>query len=255
MGSDIIYTFYSVLGITFIFLMTTLGSSLVFFTRNGVSDKLHKITFGFASGVMIAASVWSLIIPSIERAEELNVISWIPASVGFVLGFIFIFIVNKIYERLGKKDNNGMLFFAISLHNIPEGLAVGLAFGVALQSVEYSLLVTAMGLAVGIGIQNFPEGAAISLPLKEKGKDKFKAFLYGMFSGVFEIIFGIIGLLLAHSLNSIMPWFLSFAAGAMIYVVVDELIPEFKKTEDGSLGIFGFMIGFTIMMILDVALG
>lgn len=250
------FILYSALGIFFIFFMNTLGAALVFFTRKNISPSTNSVTLGFAAGVMIAASVWSLIIPSIDQAKELNIVSWLPASFGFVLGFVFLLIINKIYNKLEK--NNGtkrMLFIALTIHNIPEGLAVGLAFGVALRALDVPLLITACGLAVGIGIQNFPEGAAISLPLKESGMSKKNAFLYSMASGSVEIIAGAIGVLLATGLNYVMPWFLSFAAGAMIYVTIEELIPSSQEYKKNHLGTIGFMIGFIVMMILDVALG
>jgi len=250
------FILYSILGIVFIFLMNTLGAALVFFTRKNISKATNSLTLGFAAGVMIAASVWSLIIPSIDKASNLNIISWLPAAIGFIVGFLFLLFINKIYQKVNKgKETKRMLFLALTIHNIPEGLAVGLAFGVALRANDVSLLITAWGLALGIGIQNFPEGAAISLPLKESGMSKKNAFLYSMASGSVEIVAGGLGLLLASNLDYVMPYFLSFAAGAMIYVVIEELIPASQEYKKYRLGTIGFMIGFLIMMILDVALG
>ncbi|MGN1133303.1 MAG: ZIP family metal transporter [Oscillospiraceae bacterium] len=252
-------------GVTF--LLTTLGATVVFFFRKqGGADKLQKICLGFAAGVMIAASVWSLLIPAIERAEELGKIGWIPAAGGFALGVLFLLVLDKILPCFQVKINRGksiseklkrtiLLVFAVTLHNIPEGMAVGLAFGLAAQDNNNVLLASAIALALGIGIQNIPEGAAIALPLREEGMSRTKAFLGGMLSGIVEPIFGILTVLIAGSVMPLMPWLLSFAAGAMLYVVVEELIPEAHLGDIPHLGTFGVMIGFMIMMILDVALG
>ena len=250
------YIICSILGVIFIFLLNTLGASFVFFTKKEISKNTNNITLGFSSGVMIAASIWSLIIPSIDKANELNIISWIPAAIGFVFGFLFLLIINRFYTRISKnKETKSMLFLALTIHNIPEGLAVGLAFGVALKALDPSYLVTAFGIALGIGIQNIPEGATLSLPLKEGGMSKKNAFLYSMASGSVEIVAGALGVILASNLDNMMPWFLSFAAGAMIYVTIEELIPSSQEDNKNHLGTIGFMIGFIIMMILDVALG
>ena len=249
------YILYSIGGILFLFIMNTLGASLVFFTKKTISKNTNNITLGFAAGVMMAASIWSLLIPSIEKADNLNLVSWLPASIGLLVGFLLLLFINKIYTKISKKkETKRMLFLALTIHNIPEGLAVGLAFGVALRSKDPTLLVTACGLALGIGIQNFPEGASISLPLKEEGMSKKNAFLYSMASGSVEILSGSLGVILASSLNIFMPWLLAFAAGAMIYVIVEELIPSFENNKY-HLGPIGFMVGFLLMMILDVALG
>ena len=249
------YILYSIGGVLFLFIMNTLGASLVFFTKKTISKNTNNITLGFAAGVMMAASIWSLLIPSIDKANNLGIISWLPASLGLLVGFLLLLFINKVYSKISKKkETKRMLFLALTIHNIPEGLAVGLAFGVALRSKDPTLLVTACGLALGIGIQNFPEGASISLPLKEEGMSKKNAFLYSMASGSVEILSGALGVILASSLNMIMPWLLAFAAGAMIYVIVEELIPSFENNKF-HLGPIGFMVGFLLMMILDVALG
>jgi ZIP family zinc transporter len=215
---------------------------------------------------MIAASVWSLIIPAIDLAESIGMIGWIPAAIGFLAGGFFLLVVDSLVPHLhidsdkpeGLKSSLGkttMLVFAVTLHNIPEGLAVGLAFGLALKTGSPVAIASAMGLAIGIGIQNFPEGAAISLPLKQEGLSTKKSFLWGAMSGAIEPVAALIGIILATVLTAIMPWFLAFAAGAMIYVVVEELIPEAHLGEHSNAGTIAVMIGFTIMMILDVALG
>lgn len=253
-------------GIAFIFVMTTAGGGMVFFFRNTASDKFKRIFLGFAAGVMIAASVWSLIIPAIEQAESLGQIGWIPAAIGFVSGGLFLLLVDNLLPHLhideskpeGLKSSlqrTTLLVFSVTLHNIPEGLAVGLAFGLALQSGSAIGITSALGLAIGIGIQNFPEGAAISLPLRQEGMSTPKAFFYGSLSGLVEPVFAVIGLILAAYLSTIMPWFLSFAAGAMIYVTVEELIPEAHLGEHTNVGTLAVMTGFLVMMILDVALG
>lgn len=259
-------TTITIIGISLIFVMTTAGAAMVFFFRKVMSDRFKRITLGFAAGVMIAASVWSLLNPAIEEAELLGIPGWIPAAIGFALGGVFLLVVDNLLPHLhiGEKKPEGiktslkrstMLIFAVTLHNIPEGLAVGLAFGLALQSGTPIAIMSAFGLAIGIGLQNFPEGAAISLPLKQEGMSSGKAFMYGTLSGVAEPVFAVIGLVLASQLTAIMPWFLAFAAGAMIYVVVEELIPEAQLGEHSNIGTIAVMFGFVVMMILDVALG
>lgn len=256
----------AVLGIFFIFFMTSLGAALVFFIKGKLNDNMNRIFLGFAAGVMIAASVWSLLIPSIESAEKLNIPSWIPAAVGFLFGGLFLLLIDKIIPHLhinedkpeglkSQLDKTTMLVFAIALHNAPEGLAVGLAFGFALHSGDAALLASAFGLAIGIGIQNLPEGAAVSIPLIGTETSKKKAFFLGSLSGFIEPVFAALGIFLASQLSGIMPWFLSFAAGAMIYVVVEELIPEAQLNSRAHIGTFSVIFGFLIMMILDVAFG
>ncbi|WP_333646886.1 ZIP family metal transporter [Lacrimispora sp.] len=259
-------------GTGFTFLMTTLGAALVFFFQNEVGQSIQKIFLGFAAGVMIAASVWSLLIPAIEEAEAMGQIGWIPAAGGFILGVAFLIILDSLLPHLhpdmSQTRNNEaegisstwkrttLLVMAVTLHNIPEGMAVGLAFALAAQQGgDSSGLSAAIALAIGIGIQNFPEGAAISLPLRQEGLSSGKAFFRGSMSGLVEPVFGILTVIIAGSVVPLMPWLLSFAAGAMIYVVVEELIPEAHLGEHSNAGTLGVMAGFLIMMILDVALG
>lgn len=254
-------------GTGFTFLMTTLGSAVVFLFRREIKANMQKIFMGFAAGVMIAASVWSLLIPAIEEAEGMGQIGWIPAAGGFVLGVLFLMSLDFILPHLhpGSEEPEGpathlkrttLLVLAVTLHNIPEGMAVGLSFALAAQhGNDPALFTSAMALAMGIGIQNFPEGAAISLPLRQGGVSKGKSFLYGSLSGIVEPIFGILVVLAAGSIQPLMPWLLSFAAGAMLYVVVEELIPEAHLGEHSNVGTLGVMGGFLVMMILDVALG
>ena len=254
-------------GLGFIFLMTCLGSAVVVFFRKSSPGKMQQVFLGFAAGVMIAASVWSLLIPAIEEAEEMGIPGWIPSAGGFLLGVLFLFCLDKIIPHLhpltnvkeglaSKSKRTTLLISAVTLHNIPEGMAVGLAFALAAQNGGTPEMYTpAIALALGIGIQNFPEGAAISLPLRQEGFSTGKSFLWGSMSGVVEPVFGFIAVLLAFWIAPIMPWLLSFAAGAMIYVVVEELIPEANMGKHSHLGTMGVMAGFLIMMILDVALG
>lgn len=248
------------------FLLTALGASLVFFFRKEVSADIRRLFLGFAAGVMIAASVWSLLIPAIEMAEEQGKIGWIPAAGGLILGGLFLLILDKLLPHLhvDAKEPEGLssnwkrttlLVLAVTLHNIPEGLAVGLAFGLAAQGNSSVTLASAIVLAVGIGLQNFPEGAAISLPLRQEGLSCMRSFLYGAASGIVEPIAGVTGVILVGSIIGIMPWLLAMAAGAMIYVVVEELIPEANLGEHSHVGTGGVMSGFLVMMVLDVALG
>ena len=247
---------YSISGIFIPFLGTSLGSSLVFFLKKGINEQFQKIIEGFACGVMIAASVWSLIIPAVEMTEQQNRIAWIPAAVGVMLGVVFLILVNKIVARIeqnGKKLN--MLTFSVTLHNIPEGMAVGVCFAGFLAGNSGIALLEAMLLAMGIAIQNIPEGAIISLPLKLEGKSRLKAFLGGVISGIVEPISALITVLLINMVVPILPYLLSFAAGAMIYVVVEELVPEMHSGKKSILGVIGVTIGFIVMMVLDIALG
>lgn len=249
------------------FAATTLGSASVFFFRGAVNPKIQRIFLGFAAGIMIAASVWSLIIPAIEMAEEQGSIGWIPAAGGFALGGLFLFLLDHLlpHQHIGSDHPEGlrshfgkstMLVFAVTLHNIPEGLAVGLSFAVAAGSGNSTVtLASAFALALGMALQNMPEGAAISLPLKQEGFSNKKAFLFGAMSGAVEPIAAVLGVLLIGSITGLMPWLLAFAAGAMIYVVVEELIPEANLGEHSHSGTAGVMVGFILMMILDVALG
>ena len=254
------------IGTMITFLATVIGSAFVFFFRNGISPFYQRICLGFAAGVMIAASVWSLLIPAIEMAEEQGEIGWIPAAGCFILGGLFLYILDKMLPHLHlmsgltegpstQLKKSTLLFLAVTLHNIPEGLAVGLSFALAAREGSSLSLSAALVLAIGIGLQNLPEGAAISLPLRKQGVSSQKAFAFGALSGIVEPIAGVLGAILVGSIISIMPWFLAFAAGAMIYVVVEELIPEAQLGEHSDSGTLGVMIGFLIMMILDIALG
>lgn len=253
-------------GLLIPFLGTTLGSAMVFFMKNKMNNKVEKLLLGFASGVMIAASIWSLIIPSIDMAKEQNVISWIPATIGFLLGILFLLVLDSIIPHLhlnsnkpeglkAKLQKTTMMVLAVTLHNIPEGMAVGVVFAGAISGNSGITMTGAIALAIGIAIQNFPEGAIISMPLKSEGTSKLKAFLYGTLSGIVEPIGAIITIALTSLVVPILPYLLSFAAGAMIYVVVEELIPSAQTGEHSNISTIGLAIGFVIMMILDVALG
>lgn len=253
-------------GLLIPFLGTTLGSGMVFLMKNKINKKIEKLLLGFASGVMIAASIWSLIIPALDMAEEQGVITWMPATIGFLLGICFLLILDSIIPHLhlntdkpeglkSKIQKTTMMVLAVTLHNIPEGMAVGVVFAGALAQNTGITMAGAIALAIGIAIQNFPEGAIISMPLKSEGMSKSKAFLYGTLSGIVEPIGAILTICLTNLVVPILPYLLSFAAGAMIYVVVEELIPESQTGEHSNIGTIGVAIGFVIMMILDVALG
>lgn len=246
---------WAALGTGFTFFMTALGAALVFFFAGIPRPRFQKLLLGFAAGVMTAASVWSLLLPSIAQAAELHIPGWLPAAVGLLCGVAFLSLLDAILPHLRRKQDtdpalrqNALLMSAITLHNVPEGIAVGLAFALAATG-EGSVAATA--LALGIGIQNFPEGAAISLPLRQAGCTRGRAFLLGTLSGSVEPLFGILAVMAASGVQPLMPWLLSFAAGAMLYVVVEELVPQAHSRA----GTCGFMAGFLIMMILDVALG
>ena len=253
-------------GLGFIFIMTCLGAATVFIFRKSSSGRFQQIFLGFAAGVMIAASIWSLLIPAIEEAEAQGLAGWIPAAAGFVLGVLFLLGLDHVIPHLHPFSNvqegggsaskrTALMISAVTLHNIPEGMAVGLSFALAAQHDDPAMFASAVALALGIGIQNFPEGAAISLPLRQEGFSAGKAFGLGCLSGVVEPVFGLSGVLLAFLIAPVMPWLLSFAAGAMIYVVVEEIIPEAHLGEHSHIGTLGVMAGFLIMMVLDVALG
>lgn len=249
---------YSIIGIMIPFIGTSLGSSLVFFLKKTMNEKVQKMIVGFAAGVMIAASVWSLILPAVEMAENQGVIAWIPATIGFIIGVAFLITTNHVAEKIetnknGKKLN--MLLFSVTLHNIPEGMAVGVCFAGFLAGNAGIDLLEAMLLAIGIAIQNIPEGAIISMPLKMEGKSKNRAFIYGVLSGIVEPISALITMLLLNIVVPLLPYLLSFAAGAMIYVVIEELVPEIHTESKSKLGVVGVTVGFIIMMVLDIALG
>jgi ZIP family zinc transporter len=251
----------------FTWFVTALGAAIVFMFKT-INRKVLDIMLGFAAGVMIAASFWSLLNPAIAMAESNGMIPWVPAVIGFLTGGVFLFIVDKILPHLhtgfdmseaeGIKtgwQRSVLLVLAITLHNIPEGLAVGVAFGAAAAGFPEASFGAAVALAIGIGIQNFPEGAAVSVPLRREGFSRTKAFLYGQASGVVEPMAGVLGALLVIKMQFILPYALSFAAGAMIFVVVEELIPESQRENNTDLATMGSMLGFAVMMLLDVALG
>ncbi|MEF3244401.1 MAG: ZIP family metal transporter [Caldisericaceae bacterium] len=250
----------------FTWLLTALGSAMVFFFKS-INKKVLNPMLGFAAGVMIAASFWSLLKPAIEMAEINNTLPWVPALVGFLSGGAFLLIFDKVIPHLhmGLPTNKAegikaswqrsiLLVLAITLHNIPEGLAVGVAFGALANTTDIGILINAIALAIGIGIQNFPEGAAVSIPLRREGFLRWRAFNYGQLSGVVEPIAGVIGAYLVLTVTRILPYALSFAAGAMIFVVVEELIPESQTGNDTDLSAVGALLGFAVMMLLDVAL-
>ncbi len=260
----VIYAFF---GTVFTFSVTALGAANVFLIKKNLNHNIQCLFLGFAGGVMIAASIWSLLVPGIEKAKENHQISWLVISGGFLLGvavlLAFDFFLKK---RLFCVRNNGrkmilpkktaMLITAITIHNIPEGMAVGMAFALAAQNtVDVNLMSGAVALAFGIGIQNYPEGMAVSLPLLQEGFSKRKAFALGSLSAAVEPVFGVLAALLASAIGAVMPFFLAFAAGTMIYVVVEELIPEAHLGKKENIGTLGFVVGFLVMMILDVALG
>ena len=259
-NSDVLY------GLLLPFVGTSLGAAMVFFLREEIKPWLQKLLLGFASGVMIAASVWSLLIPSINMAADSGGVEWLPAVAGFLMGMFALLLLDSLVPHLhldsaepeGVKSGFGrsaMLVLAVTLHNIPEGMAVGVVFaGVMTQSAELSMA-AAMALSFGIAIQNFPEGAIVSMPLKNSTRSRSKAFAYGVASGVVEPLAAIITIFLIDILHPILPYLLAFAAGAMIYVVVEELIPESQAGKHSNIGTIGVAIGFALMMMLDVALG
>ncbi|MBN2236357.1 MAG: ZIP family metal transporter [Bacteroidales bacterium] len=251
----------------FTWIMTALGASMVFFFKT-INKKVLNSMLGFAAGVMIAASFWSLLAPAIEMSEESGTSGWIPAVVGFLAGGAFLLLVDKLLPHLhmglstdkaeGIKTHwqrSVLLVLAITLHNVPEGLAVGVAFGALANNPDVGALAGAIVLAIGIGIQNFPEGAAVSIPLRREGLSRLKAFNYGQLSGIVEPMAGVLGAYLVLTMTPLLPYALSFAAGAMIFVVVEELIPESQLGNETDLSTIGAMIGFATMMVLDVALG
>ncbi|MCM0650963.1 ZIP family metal transporter [Clostridium swellfunianum] len=247
--------------------VTAVGAALVFFFKT-VNKKVLDAMMGFAAGVMIAASFWSLLSPAIEMTESSGGITWLPAVTGFMAGGIFLRLIDKVLPHLHvgfpKEEAEGiktswqrsvLLVLAITLHNIPEGLAVGVAFGALNAGLPSASLSGAIALAIGIGLQNFPEGASVSLPLRREGYSRAKSFVFGQFSGMVEPIAGVLGALLVTVAKSILPYALSFAAGAMIFVVVEELIPESQLDKNTDIATLGTMLGFAVMMFLDVALG
>ena len=259
-------TMMTILGITFIFFMTVLGAATVYCFKREIPPRLQAAIFGFAAGVMLAASVWSLLLPALSQAENgWGRYAFIPVFIGFLAGGALIVGVDRMLTFRQCKINKGQglladgrarkLFLSMTLHNIPEGLAVGFAFGAAYAVGTLAAYVAALGLAIGVGIQNLPEGAAVSLPIKTALNSKHKAFLYGFISAVTEPIFALIGYFFAARLQILQPWLLAFSAGAMIFVVAEELLPESQTEQGDSIGAWGAMFGFAFMMVLDVALG
>lgn len=254
------------IGLLIPFLGTSLGAAMVFLMKKEVNRKLEKLLLGFAAGVMIAASIWSLLIPSIDMTESQGKIAWIPAAIGFIFGILFLLMLDHIIPHLhmrsnkpegvkSKLKNATMLVLSVTLHNIPEGMAIGVVFAGVLSNTPEMSLMGAIALSIGIAIQNFPEGAIISMPLKGEGVSKTKSFLYGMLSGIVEPIAAILTILFTNAITPILPYVLAFAAGAMIYVVTEELIPESQEGENSDISTIGLAIGFVLMMILDIALG
>ncbi len=252
-------------GLIIPFLGTALGSALVFFMKKELDARIQKILSGFAAGIMVAASVWSLLIPSMEMASGMERLAFIPAAVGFCLGMIFLLILDHVIPHMHldetqegprtKLQKTTMMVLAVTLHNIPEGMAVGILYAGWASGSAQITQAGALSLALGIAIQNFPEGAIISMPLHSKGLSKGRACWYGILSGIVEPIAGLVTILLASFVMPVLPYFLSFAAGAMIYVVVEELVPEMAEGKHSNWGTIAFMLGFTLMMILDIALG
>lgn len=248
----------TVLGFSFIFIATTLGSAVVFFFKGEIPPKINALFLGIASGVMIASSVWSLLLPAIEQSKtSFGAFAFLPAVIGLFFGGVFLVLLEKFAP---KKNDIGLrrqtkLFLAVTLHNIPEGLAVGFAFGVASILGDSTAYISALVLAFGIGVQNFPEGIAVALPMKQALNSRKRAFLWGTVSGLPEPFFAVLGYFLVAWLRVLQPWLLSFSAGAMIFVSVEDLIPDAKSEAKGSLGAWGVMLGFILMMTLDVALG
>lgn len=257
------YPIQALIATIFTWGITSLGSMVVFFFKK-VNKNIMDAMLGFAAGVMIAASFFSLLSPAISMAEELNLIPWIVTAIGILLGGILLFVGDKIFDHIEKKKSLTssssfkrclMLIVSITLHNIPEGLAIGVAFGSLYYGIDGATLSSAYMLALGIGLQNFPEGMAVSLPLRREGLSRKQSFLYGQLSGIVEPISGVIGAILVIKVRCLLPYLLAFAAGAMIYVVVEELIPESQTNKKKDLMAFFTLIGFVVMMIMDIALG
>lgn len=254
------------LGILIPFAGTTLGAACVLFMKNTLGVSIRRALAGFAAGVMVAASIWSLLIPSIEQSEHLGIFSFLPAFVGFWIGVLFLLALDNLIPHLhvGSNESEGlksklnrttMMVLAVTLHNIPEGMAVGVMYAGFLAGNTQITAASALALSIGIAIQNFPEGAIISMPLKDEGVSKGKAFLGGVLSGVVEPIGAVLTILISQRIIPSLPYLLSFAAGAMLYVVVEELIPEMSQGKHSNIGAVFFAVGFSLMMVLDVALG
>ena len=254
------------LGLLIPLLGTMLGSAFVFFMKDDMPQRVQKALLGFASGVMVAASVWSLLIPAMEMEASKGAWAVMPAAVGFLLGMGFLFLIDEVTPHLHLGNNRpegprsrlsrtAMLALAVTIHNLPEGMAVGVVFAVAEQGASNITLASAVAVSLGIAIQNVPEGAIISMPLRAEGNLRWRSFMLGSLSGVVEPIGGLAVVLLASLLTPLLPYMLAFAAGAMFYVVIEELIPETSQGEHSNLGTIGFAIGFVLMMVLDVVLG
>ena len=250
------YVWEALIATIFTYFLTVLGASIVFFFKK-INKNVMDAMLGFAAGVMTSASYFSLLAPAIESSNELGLIPWLITFLGFFAGGILLFIADKIFDKIFTKKNKRilMLFSSITIHNIPEGMAVGIAFGSIFYGINGATILSAIMLAIGIGLQNFPEGSAVSIPLLRDGMSRKKAFFFGSLSAIVEPIFGVIGALLVLRIRVLLPFFLSFAAGAMIYVVVSELIPESQTNEKKDLMAIFTIIGFSVMMVLDVALG
>ena len=253
-------------GLLIPFAGTTLGAACVFFMRNNLSELVQRALTGFAAGVMVAASIWSLLLPAIEQSSGLGKLSFVPAAVGFWIGVFFLLLLDHMIPHLHQNSNKAegpksklqrttMLVLAVTLHNIPEGMAVGVVYAGYLTGHAQITIMGAMALSIGIAIQNFPEGAIISMPLRSEGMGKTKAFAGGVLSGIVEPVGAVLTILAAGLIVPALPYLLSFAAGAMLYVVVEELIPEMSAGEHSNIGTIFFAVGFSLMMILDVALG
>ncbi len=253
---NINYVYQALIATLFTFLVTVIGSGIVFFFKK-INKNIMDAMLGFAAGVMTAASYFSLLDPAISSCEELNLTPWLISFIGFFSGGLLLFVADKLFNKIFTKKNKRilMLISSITIHNIPEGMAVGIAFGSVFYGISGATTLSAIMLAIGIGLQNFPEGSAVSIPLLREGMPRKRAFFYGQLSAIVEPIFGVIGAILVLKMRILLPFFLSFAAGAMIYVVVSELIPESQTNEKKDLMAIFTIIGFSIMMILDVALG
>ncbi len=250
--------FLTIFGILFAFLMTVTGSSLVFLFKKPIGDKLNTFFYGISAGVMFGATIFSLIIPSMNASESYGALKFVPTVIGIVFGAFFIvfldFFVQKTKKNSCGLNRNMKIFLAVTIHNIPEGLAIGFAFGVALNSADFALCYSALSLAIGIGIQNFPEGSAISLPLKKELGSGSKAFLFGLYSALVEPIASVLGIFLAYSLSCVYGYILAFSAGAMIYVIIEEILPEANLKGYEKIRTWSFILGFLLMMILDTSL-
>ena len=256
----------TVFGILIPFLGTTLGAACVFFMKRSLGDLVQRSLAGFAAGVMVAASIWSLLIPAIEQSEDLGKLSFFPAFAGFWAGVLFLLMLDRLIPHLhvgsdqaeGPKSKLGrttMMVLAVTLHNIPEGMAVGVMYAGFLAGNSQITAAGALALSIGIAIQNFPEGAIISMPLRAEGESRVRAFVGGVLSGIVEPIGAVLTILAAQLVIPALPYLLSFAAGAMLYVVVEELIPEMSQGRHSNIGTVFFAVGFSVMMVLDVALG